>query len=160
MKSDSSITPDYKVVYLIRLFNILDYYDQDEIDNILFPQNLSIKSFRKELNEHQYNQSEIGYDVPLGKLPYSQYYLSIIGEISYNDTVEYFAFHSGGDNLRIMEEQKPEFDYTWVYVLVTLVVILILLIVYLVRYHIKNKDVVKNEIIDDKKQFLMNQANN
>ena len=160
IENNNGTNQDYKVAFLIRLFNILDYYDPDEIENILFPKNISIKSFRKELNESEINESIIEYDVPLGKLPNAQYYLSIIGEVSYNDTVEYFAFKSVGDDLRIIEKKEYEFDITWVYVLVTLIVIMILLIAYLVRYNIKNKDGVKYEIIDDKKQFLMNKANN
>ena len=160
IEGNNTTNPDYRVAYLIRLFNILDYYDQDEIDNILFPNDVSQKSFRKELNEDEKQKNEISYDVTLGELTNAQYYLSIIAEVTYNDNVEYFTFNSEGDELRIIEPREYSFDYTWVYVLVILVLILIVIIAYLVRHYINSKKEVKNEIIDDKKQFLMNKADN
>ena len=160
-KNNNTIDPNFKVTYLIRLFNILDYYDQDEIDNILFPKSLSIKSFRKEIRDEDYI-NETKYSVNLGKLEKGQYYISIIGEVSFNDTIEYFAFEYKGYEPRIIDPKEPVFDFTWVYVLIGLIIILLLLIAYIVRYCIKNKNAkeIKIEIIDDKKQFLMNKANN
>jgi len=152
---------NYKVTYIIRLFDYLDYYDDDEIENILFyNESLSKMSFRKELNESEKNEDIIEYYIYLGELEKNvQYYLSIIGEVSYNDTVEYFSFKSIGD-LRIIEQKIFEFDNSWVFVLVSLIIILIILIAYLVRIYIKNKNVVKIELIDDRKQYLLNKANN
>jgi hypothetical protein len=162
-KNNNTIEPNFKVTYLIRLFNVLDYYDQDEIDNILFPKDLSIKSFRKEISDEEYINGT-KYSVHLGKLEKGQYYISIIGEVSFNDTIEYFAFEYKDTEPRIVDPKKTEFDYTWVYVLIGLIIILLLLLAYIVRYCIKNKNKNENEkkieIVDDKKQFLMNKANN
>ena len=153
--------PNYKITYLIRLFNILDYIDQDEIDNILFPKNLSIKSFRKEIPEKELVNETVKYNVPFGKIEKGQYYINIIGEVSFNGTIEYFEFFNIGHDLRVVDPPDIKFDDTWVYVLIALIIIMLLLIAYIVRFFIKNKNEgTINEIIDDKKQFLMNKANN
>ena len=161
VENNNITEPNYKVTYLIRLFNILDYYDQDEVDNILFPRNISLMSFRKEISGEELYKDEVEYNISFGKLEYGQYYISIIGEVIFNDTIEYFAFQHKENVFRIIDPQNFDFDITWVIVLVVLIIIMLLLIAYIVRYCIKNKNGGEiNEIIDDKKQFLMNKANN
>ena len=91
-KNNNTIEPNFKVTYLIRLFNVLDYYDQDEIDNILFPKDLSIKSFRKEISDEEYINGT-KYSVHLGKLEKGQYYISILLSLIHNLHHVYHILH-------------------------------------------------------------------
>ena len=147
--SDFCIKDDYliKDVILKYLHKLDMKYDKDDY----------LDSYIDEF----YNPDTIKYNIPFGKIEKGQYYINIIGEVSFNGTIEYFEFFNIGHDLRVVDPPDIKFDDTWVYVLIALIIIMLLLIAYIVRFFIKNKNEgTINEIIDDKKQFLMNKANN
>ena len=143
IKTDDDNFTDYKINYIIRLYDYLDHYYDEEINNINRGVNL-INSFRKELNKSELKKEKIQHnlDFNFGK-DYGEFTVSILGEVLYNDNVEYFSY-----NYKTFPLKNPkiiEFDEAWIAPLIIVLIILITIFIYLIIQFIKNKKKKNNE---------------
>ena len=151
---------EYKITYFIRLYDYLAFFTDDEINNIM----IKIKpymSFRKELNQTELTYDIIDYTVSFGDIEKKQYYISVIGEVSYNDTVEYFAFENV--NFRIPQTRQIDYDETFTVTLIIFILIMVAIIAYItlkIIFKIKNKKKNNNDGKEDKGKLLVNMENN
>jgi len=149
--NNNDLTGKYKVTYLITLYDWLEFYYDNEINNILtyLKQNITI---RKELTEEELKLDELHFEIDFGFLLFAEYSLSIVGEVFYNDNVEYFSY----DYMSLMVKKKKnvEFDSYWIYPLVMVVLLFIVILLFLIRAYIKRK----NETNNDTGKFLLNKV--
>ena len=82
---------NYKITYLIRLYNVLDYVNDNEVNNLLGAI-YSYNTYRKELTEDEINLGIITYDIKFSDLDFGEYRSSIIAEVYYNESFEYFFY--------------------------------------------------------------------
>ena len=145
-----------KLTYLIRLYNVLDYMNDYEIENI-FGEIYTNNTFRKEVTSEELNQEALYYRINNLTLVYGHYILSIIGEIYYNESVEYFFV--GSEKFEHITEKPIKFDKTWIIALVLVIIIFIIIVLYLIKAYInkkKEKKEKKTKISDDNGKFLKN----
>ena len=158
IKSDGSVS-NYTINYLIRLYDSLDHFYDEEIDNIYKGVKL-LYSYRKELNETELKQDKVKYDLIFDNLNNGEFSISIIGEVIYNDTVEYFSYHYA--TFHVKPPKDIEFDEVWIAPLVIVLVILVGIFLYLVHNYIqskKKKIADKNENGGEDKGKFVNSAN-
>ena len=118
-------------------------------------------SFRKKLNQTELTYDIIDYTVSFGDIEKKQYYISVIGEVSYNDTVEYFAFENV--NFRIPQTRQIDYDETFTVTLIIFILIMVAIIAYItlkIIFKIKNKKKNNNDGKEDKGKLLVNMENN
>ena len=145
----------YKVNYLIRLYNIFSFENNNKPKNILIEEE-PILSFRKELNENELKNDIVEYEVNFGELIRSNYYISILGEVINDSNVEYFAYNCIEFSVKnVLKENN--FDYTWIIIIIILILALIFIIYFLIKEYINIKNGNnKNNINNSKKERLIN----
>ena len=127
---------NYNVSYLIRLYNYLDYLEDSEINNI--NTNTTLKqAYRKQLNDSEKKSNKTTYLLEFGKLDYGDYSISVLGEIYYNDNVEYFSYNLYTFN--IIKVKETNFDYTWFAPLSFVIVVFIILVACIIKHCIRIK---------------------
>ena len=128
-KSNTTVFTKFKKTYFIRVFNYLDFFENDEINNILIKKNALI-SYRKELNKEQFENNFIYYELSFDNLIKRQYYINIICEVTFNESVEYFVFNS--KTFRLSQEEKRGFEENWISPLVVVIVIFVASVGYII----------------------------
>ena len=126
---------NYKLSYLIRIYNYFSFEKGEEPKNILIEKE-PIMSFRKELNEEEMKKDTIKYHINFGKLLKSKYYISILGEIINDNNVEYFTYNYIQFIAKTFSKEHT-FDYTWIIVLIILFLALIFATYFLIKVFIK-----------------------
>ena len=63
--------------------------------------------------------------------------VSILGEVLYNDTVEYFSYNY--TTFTYQREKKIDFDEVWIAPLIIVLVILVTIFIYLILHFIKKQ---------------------
>ena len=139
--------------YLIRLYNVLDYDKDEDMDHIFEQINPNI-TFRKELNKTELNNEELNYKVEFSNLDNGEYLISILSEVYYNDNVEYFSL--GYEKLYYKPNKPIKFDKSWIVVLVIVLLIFVIIVLYLIKSFIDKKKEKKNNISEDRGKFLTN----
>ena len=133
---------NYNISYLIRLYDYLDYLENDEINNIYISIE-PIKAVRKELNDIEKKENQISYDFDCGKeLSYGDYSISVLGEVYYNDNVEYFAYNLSKFSVR--NEKPKKFDETWFAPLIFVIVVFLVISFFIIKHCINSKKEKKN----------------
>ena len=137
---------DYiKITFFIRLFNYLDFKEGKEIDNILIKNN-ALASYRKELSNEEKNNNQVNYTINFRRLEKKRYYINIIGAVSLNDSIEYFAFKS--NDFEIMQKENGKPDKNWIiYASIGAGVVLIAVVIIIIIIVIKKRKAKKNDDI-------------
>jgi hypothetical protein len=151
IKCNDDTIKNYTIRYIIILYNTLDFFDNEEINNIF----LNVRpnqTFRTELNENDLKLDELSYDIDFGRLDNGEYCVSVIGEVHYNDNIEYFNYKYKSFDVKPLK--NPEFDGFWFIPLSIVIATIVALVAYLIII-IKCKN--KNEEVTGK--YLINKAN-
>ena len=81
--------------------------------------------------------------------------VSIIGEVLYNDTVEYFSYNY--TTFSYKRDKIIEFDEVWIAPLIIVLVILVAIFIYLILHSIKNqKKQINGNGNEDQGKFVNN----
>ena len=151
IKCNDDTIKNYTIRYIIILYNTLDFFDNEEINNIFLNVRPN-KTFRTELNETDLKLEELSYDIDFGRLDNGEYCVSVIGEVHYNDNIEYFNYKYKSFDVKPLK--NPEFDGFWFIPLSIVIATIVALVAYLIII-IKCKS--KNEEVTGK--YLINKAN-
>ena len=151
--SDKFPRSDFKIIYFIRVYNFLDFFEDNEIDNIIIKNN-AIKSFRKEMPSDTELKSEldiIKFDISFGDLEKKQFYINLIAACYYFDNVEYIAYHS--NTIRLSQLNDTVFSEVWIAPLVIIILIFLasvsfIVITFMKKRKSKNKKV--QDLLNDK----------
>ena len=140
IKPHIDLNSNYKINYLIRLYNIFSFEGNNKPKNILVEEE-PLMSFRKELNEKEMKNDTIEYVINFGQLIRSNYFISIIGEAINESNVEYFAYKYIEFSVRpVISNNDNSFDYSWIFIIVILLLMLTFVIVFLIRVYINIKN--------------------
>ena len=151
IKNNNNSINNYKVSYMIALYDWLEFYDYKEIVNILVNVTDNI-TLRKELTDDEKLLDKLEYNIEFGNLSYAEFCICIIGEIYYNDNIEYFTYDF--DTYIKKKPKKIEFDEYWIYPLVIIVLIFLVVVLFLIRALIKRR----NETNNETGKFLLNKV--
>ena len=133
---------NYNVSYLIRLYNYLEYLEANEINNIYTNTRL-LKAVRKQLNDSEKKSNQITYNFECGEdLDFGDYSISVLGEVYYNDNVEYFSYDLF--KFSIIKDKTKEFDITWIAPLIFVIVVFIIIVSFIIKHCISSKKEKKN----------------
>ena len=127
---------NYKITYIILLYNYLYFEKDNEINDIL----ATIKTdnfFRKQLSENEFENETLEYEITFGNKSYGEYSIKCLAEVSYNDSIEYFSYIY--DSFTYYPIKPISFDSTWIIILIFILLVFIILILYLVKAFIENK---------------------
>ena len=145
---------DYKINYIIRIYDFLDHYYDEEINNINTDVRL-LCIFRKELNESEIKNDIISQNMEINTKLNDVSTVSIIGEVLYNDTVEYFSYNY--TTFSYKRDKIIEFDEVWIAPLIIVLVILVAIFIYLILHSIKNqKKQINGNGNEDQGKFVNN----
>ena len=144
IKKSNSLS-NFKIVYFIRVYDFLDFFEDKDINNILIKRN-AIVSFRKELNEEELSLNRIKIDVTFGNLKKQQFYINVIGAAYHYDNVEYFAYHS--NTFRLSQIEENNFNENWIIPLVIIILIFIASVTYIIINFIQKRKQKKQKIQD------------
>ena len=145
---------DYKINYIIRIYDFLDHYYDEEINNINTDVRL-LCIFRKELNESEIKNDIISHNMEINTKLNDVSTVSIIGEVLYNDTVEYFSYNY--TTFSYKRDKIIEFDEVWIAPLIIVLVILVAIFIYLILHSIKNqKKQINGNGNEDQGKFVNN----
>ena len=150
---DKFPSSDFKIIYFIRVYNFLDFFKDEEIDNIIIKNN-AIKSFRKGMPSETALNSEldiIKFDISFGYLEKKQFYINLIAACYYFDNVEYIAYHSS--TIRLSQLNDTVFNEVWIVPLVIIIMIFVasvsfIVITFMRKRKSKNKKV--QDLLNDK----------
>ena len=151
IKNTNSSINNYKLSYMFVLYDWLEFYDNKEIVNILVNVTDNI-TLRKELTDEDKLKDKLEYVVEFGNLPYAEFCICVIGEVYYNDNIEYFTYKF--DTYLKKKPKHIEFDKNWVYPLIIVVLIFVVVVFFLIRAYIKRR----NETNNDTGKFLLNKV--
>jgi hypothetical protein len=151
IKCNDDTIKNYTIRYIIILYNTLDFFDNEEINNIFLNVRPN-KTFRTELSENDLKLEELSYDIDFGRLDNGEYCVSVIGEVYYNDNIEYFNYKYKSFDVKPLK--NPEFDGFWFIPLSIVIATIVALGAYLIII-IKCKN--KNEEVTGK--YLIDKAN-
>ena len=151
----------FKIAYYYRVYDYLDFYEDRDINNILNKLNAKY-SFRKELKQEQIDSDgNITTEIKFGRdLEKKQFYINIIGEVTYNGSVEYFSYAS--TTFRLSQIDPTSFEEKWIYTLVGIIVIFVATIIYIIIKLIQNRKNKKAKINGNlsEVQKLVNKSDN
>ena len=143
IKNENKNYSNYKLNYLIRIYNYFSFERGVEPRNILVEEE-PLMSFRKELNEKEMENETINYKINFGKLKKSKYYISILGEVINDNNIEYFSYNNFQFIVKTFEKEF-NFDFTWLIIIMILLFTLIFTTFFLVKVIIK----IRNENDDN-----------
>ena len=126
--------------------------NDNEVNNLLGAI-YSYNTYRKELTEDEINLGIITYDIKFSDLDFGEYRSSIIAEVYYNESFEYFFY--GLKKCDKENNKTIKFDSSWIAPLVIVILIFILLVAYLIKAYINQKKEIKTNNSEDRK-FLTN----
>ena len=100
----------------------------------------AFKSFRKEVQFKDLKATDIKeeftFGSDLGKMQ-QQYYINVIGEVTFNESIEYFAYESQTFRIDLIEEKA--FEENWTYPLVIIILIFVASSAYIAFVYIKRR---------------------
>ena len=135
----------FRITYYIRAYDYLLFYEDKDINNILNSKT-AFKSFRKEVQFKDLKATDIKeeftFGSDLGKMK-QQYYINVIGEVTFNESIEYFAYESQTFRIDLIEEKA--FEENWTYPLVIIILIFVASSAYIAFVYIKRRKDKKNK---------------
>ena len=145
---------DYKITYLIRLYNYLEFSEDYVINNIFTDTNVE-HSLRRELTETEKKEETFSCEIPFGNLDNGDHSISVLGEVYYNDNVEYFSYDF--EKFNVSEPKDIAFDVTWIYPLIFVILVFIIIVLVLIKSYINSKNEKKEK--DKSSKLLENKIN-
>ena len=145
---------DYKITYLIRLYNYLEFSEDYVINNIFTDTNVE-HSLRRELTEIEKKEETFSCEIPFGNLDNGDHSISVLGEVYYNDNVEYFSYDF--EKFNVSEPKDVAFDVTWIYPLIFVILVFIIIVLVLIKSYINSKNEKKEK--DKSSKLLENKIN-
>ena len=134
---------NYKLNYLIRLYNSFSFENNKKPENILITEE-PIFSFRKELTEKELKDNTIDYIVNFGNLTRGKYYINVLGEVIDDTNVEYYAYDYIEFTVKKLSGEVS-FDFTWIIIIFIILFMLVFVIYFLVKVAINMKNIKENE---------------
>ena len=139
--TQKNITTNYNNTFLtffVRLYDYLRFYDNEEMYSIMVRSNGNM-SFRMDYGETpQHNKSNnktFNYIVNFGYLKKETYFINIIGEVTFNDSVEYLSYNY--TTFRLSNIDNSIFDQNWIIPLVFVLLMFCAIAGYIIYFNIK-----------------------
>ena len=141
--------PNYKISYIIRIYDYLNFYEDNEVESIMIKQN-ALKVFRKDLPDDKFNETTLDYKIDFGTLEKKKYYINVLASASYNNSVEYFSYKQL--DFRISQVEETNFDQSWAAPLVIVLILFVSLATYMVYKIIKE---IREKKVENQSNDLM-----
>ena len=110
---------------------------------------------RRELTETEKKEETFSCEIPFGNLDNGDHSISVLGEVYYNDNVEYFSYDF--EKFNVSEPKDIAFDVTWIYPLIFVILVFIIIVLVLIKSYINSKNEKKEK--DKSSKLLENKIN-
>ena len=148
---------DVNLSYFVRLYDHLRFFNSNEVDSILINFNGN-KSFRWDCYKSQKCNDSRTYNVNFGFLRRVDYFISIIGEVTFNDSVEYLSYEP--IKFKLDNIKDPEFEPKWAIPLVFVLLLFCAIAGYIIYFNIKKYKEKKGKNQESKADILINDGDN
>jgi len=137
----NNITTNYSyndtfLTYFVRLYDYLRFYEE-EMYSILVRSNGNM-SFRMDWGKTPYNDKSndtFNYTVNFGHIKKGTYFINVIGEVTFEDSVEYLSYNYTKFRLNTTVETK--FEQNWIIPLVLVLLMFCVIVAYIIYYNVK-----------------------
>ena len=148
----------YELSYFIRLYNYLKFNNDTEIDSIIVRANGNM-TFRMDCNDTKAEQNQINYFVNFtDKIPNETYFISVIGQAKFKNSVEYFSYLP--IKIRLTNIAPSYFEKNWIIPLVFVLLMFCAIAGYIIYVNIKEYKQKKNKKKEGVADILINEEEN
>ena len=156
-KIDFNNISNAKTSYFVRLYDHLRLNNISEMDSILVKFNGNI-SYRRDCDDPEICENEKNFTANFGFLERVDYFISLIGEVTFNDSVEYLSYEPV--NFKLFNIRDPEFESKWAIPLVFVLLLFCAIVGYIIYFNIKKYKEKKGKNQESKADILINDGDN
>ena len=150
---DGNNAKDKNISYFVRLYDYLQFFNDTDVDSILIDIN-SNKSFRRDCDKSHICEYHLNYTANFGYIKRLTYFISVIGEVTFNGSAEYLSYEPIQFRLDNTEDYK--FEQKWIIPLVLILLIFCVIVSYGIYKNIKEYKEKKAKNKENKADILIN----